>query len=65
MKFWQQQRAAYCGMVEFADYCMGRFLDAVEEKGLLENTIIIFTTDHGDMMGDHRLHHKINHMMLQ
>ncbi len=56
--FWQKQRASYCGLIEFTDYCMGKFLEAVENKGLFDNTIIIFTSDHGDMMGDHHLFFK-------
>ncbi|MCA1810147.1 MAG: sulfatase-like hydrolase/transferase [Lentisphaerae bacterium] len=59
IKFWQKQRAAYCGLIEFTDYCMGKFLDALEARGLLENTIIIFASDHGDMMGDHNMFYKM------
>lgn len=59
LTYWRQQRAAYCGKVEHTDYLMGRILDAVEEHGLLDNTIIVFSSDHGDMMGDYHLHYKI------
>ncbi len=59
IKYWQQKRAVYCGLVEYTDRCMGQLLDVVEEQGLMENTIIIFTSDHGDMMGDHDMYFKL------
>jgi choline-sulfatase len=58
VRFWQEQRAVYAAFVEFTDSRMGLVLDAVEKKGLLDNTIIIYTTDHGDMMGDHGMGYK-------
>lgn len=57
--FWRKQRASYCGLVEFTDHCVGRLLDALEARGLMDDTIIIFTSDHGDMMGDHGLFFKM------
>jgi arylsulfatase A-like enzyme len=60
MKYWREQRAAYCGMIEHTDHLMGRMLDEVEANGLLQDTIIVFSSDHGDMMGDHRLFYKIH-----
>lgn len=59
VEFWQKQRASYCGLIEFTDHCMGRFLEAVEAKGLMENTIVLYATDHGDMMGDHGMFFKM------
>ncbi len=46
---------AYIGMVNMTDVYVGRLLDALEAAGALENTLIIFTTDHGDMLGRHGL----------
>jgi len=43
---------AYC---TFEDALFGRLLDALESKGLLENTVVIYTSDHGDYVGAHRL----------
>ncbi len=43
------------GTIEFVDDGVGRILAAVEAQGQLDNTIIVFTADHGDMMGDHGL----------
>lgn len=44
---------AYYTMCEFADQQVNRILDALEEKGLSENTLVIFTSDHGDFAGEH------------
>ncbi len=46
------------GMVSLLDYHLGRVLDALEEVGLHENTVVVFMSDHGDMMGDHWLLNK-------
>ncbi len=47
--------AATYGMVEMIDDCVGQILAAVERAGAHDSTIVVFTTDHGDMMGDHGL----------
>ncbi|MEO2004948.1 MAG: sulfatase-like hydrolase/transferase, partial [Candidatus Poribacteria bacterium] len=47
--------AAYFGMVRFMDDCLGQILDALESNGLRENTIVVFCSDHGDFMGEHRM----------
>ena len=46
-------RAAYYGMVAMIDDNVGRLLAALDNSGLRENTIIIFTSDHGEFLGDH------------
>jgi arylsulfatase A-like enzyme len=48
-------RAYYYANVEMIDTQVGRILDALERRGTLDNTIIIFTSDHGDNLGDHGL----------
>lgn len=48
-------RAYYYSMVRLIDQQMGRILDALERSGLAENTLVIFTTDHGELLGDHGL----------
>ncbi|HID05739.1 MAG TPA: DUF229 domain-containing protein, partial [Armatimonadetes bacterium] len=54
-----RMRAAYMAMVSFIDAQVGRLLVALQrELGVLDDTLIIFTSDHGDMMGDHHLHRK-------
>lgn len=40
------------------DRCLGRMLDALEEAGIAEDTIVVFTSDHGDMLGAHDLDRK-------
>lgn len=45
----------YAGMITLVDDYLGRFVGVLEDRGMLENTVIIYTSDHGEMMGDHRL----------
>lgn len=51
----QRIKASYYGMVELIDHNVGRMLDALEETGQREDTIVIFMSDHGEMLGDHGL----------
>ena len=46
-------KSNYCAMVKNIDHCVGRMLDALEAQGALDNTVVVFTTDHGDLMGEH------------
>ncbi len=48
-------RAAYAGLVYRTDAMIGQILQALRENGLDENTLIIYTSDHGDMQGEHGL----------
>jgi arylsulfatase A-like enzyme len=52
---YKQAKARYWGLVTLVDEMVGRVLDRVRELGLEEDTIVVFTSDHGEMMGDHRL----------
>lgn len=47
--------AATYGMIEAIDHGVGRILARLDQLGQADNTIIVFTADHGDMMGDHGL----------
>jgi arylsulfatase len=47
--------ASYYGMITLIDEQIGRILDLLEKTNQLENTIIIFNSDHGEMLGDHGL----------
>ena len=47
--------AAYYAQILLIDDQVGRMLDALEASGQRENTLIIFTSDHGEMLGDHGL----------
>jgi arylsulfatase len=51
-------REAYYGSVSYVDEQIGRILAALEKRGWLEQTLIVFTSDHGDMTGDHYLWRK-------
>ncbi len=51
-------RRCYRGSVSFIDEQIGRVLAALEKRGWLENTLIVYTSDHGDMTGDHHLWRK-------
>ena len=46
-------RAAYFACVDYLDEILGDLLHLMERSGLLENTVIVYTTDHGEMAGEH------------
>ena len=52
---WREMIARYWGLCSLVDTHVGRILSTLEELGLDENTIVVFTSDHGDMMGSHQL----------
>jgi arylsulfatase A-like enzyme len=52
----------YWGMVTYIDTEVGKLLAALEETGQADNTIVVFTSDHGDYMGDHRMIRKGPHL---
>jgi choline-sulfatase len=45
--------AAYYGMVTFLDHNIGKILAALKASGQLENTRVVYTTDHGEQLGEH------------
>ncbi|MBT3375448.1 MAG: sulfatase-like hydrolase/transferase [Lentisphaerae bacterium] len=51
----RRSKAAYLGLTTILDQNIGQILDALEENGLAENTIIAYTSDHGDQAGEHGL----------
>ncbi len=51
-------RRGYYGSVSFIDEQIGRILDALERRGMLDNTLIVYFGDHGDMLGDHNMWRK-------
>ena len=57
----QEVTAAYYAMVELIDKQVGRMIVTLKETGQLENTIIIFMSDHGEMLGDHGIYLKGPH----
>lgn len=46
-------KAAYYGAISFIDYQIGRLLDYLEHNDLLDDTLIVFSSDHGEMLGDY------------
>ncbi len=54
----RQSRRAYYGSVTFIDEQIGRIVGVLRERGWLDRTLIVFTADHGDMLGDHHLWRK-------
>ncbi|MYH57011.1 MAG: sulfatase-like hydrolase/transferase [Boseongicola sp. SB0675_bin_26] len=51
----REAKAAYYGLVSFMDDCVGRILSALDQSGQADNTVVVYVSDHGDMMGDHGL----------
>jgi arylsulfatase len=54
----KRARAAYYGCITHIDHQIGRFIQLLGEYGHLNDSIIIFTSDHGDMLGDHNFFRK-------
>jgi len=52
---WQRLNRNYAGLCSQVDEAVGRILWALEASGTAENTIVVFTSDHGEMMGAHGL----------
>lgn len=52
---WRRYLAAYYLLLEKTDWYIELVLDALEASGLADDTLVVFTTDHGDMMGSHKL----------
>ena len=50
--------AAYAGCVSYVDECIGHLLSSVEHLGLADDTLIVYSADHGEMAGAHGLWHK-------
>lgn len=50
---WREISAAYYALSAHVDDCVGQMLKALDESGKADNTIVIFTTDHGEYLGDH------------
>ena len=54
----RRSRQGYYGSVSFVDEQIGRVLEALARRTLMEETLIVFFSDHGDMLGDHHLWRK-------
>ena len=49
----QRARRNYAAMIENIDRLLGRFIEKVKRRGEYDNTVIVYASDHGDMLGDH------------
>ncbi len=54
MNQWRKVWSAHLGLVNLADAGIGRILNALESSGQADNTIVAFTSDHGDHLGQFR-----------
>lgn len=54
----QRHAAHYYGMVSMLDMQLGRLLAHLDQRGLADDTLIVFTSDHGDMLGEHGFWYK-------
>lgn len=52
---WRRLIARYWGLVSQVDTAVGKIFQALETSGGAENTLVVFTSDHGDQMGSHRM----------
>ncbi len=57
---WRRLRSNYYGLVSMVDRAYARIMRALVDSGQADNTIVVFTSDHGDMAGDYRLAGKDN-----
>jgi choline-sulfatase len=56
---WRKTVAVYRGFVTYIDHQVGRLIACLEEEKVKEDTLVIYTSDHGEMLGQHGLWHKM------
>lgn len=54
----KRAQAAYYALITQIDHQIGRFMNAMQEYGVYNNTVILFASDHGELLGDHNLFRK-------
>lgn len=57
-RVWRQRRATYYGLITEIDDHLGRLFRFMKARGLWDNTLILFTSDHGEYVGDHWMFEK-------
>lgn len=50
---WRKKARLYYSLISLVDHAVGQIMDSLKESGLLENTLVLFTSDHGEFLGDH------------
>ena len=53
-------RRAYYGSISYVDWRIGRLMEVLRETGQLDNTLVVLTSDHGDMLGERGLWYKMS-----
>lgn len=56
---WEEVWRVYAGLVRLLDHCVGEIITRLKADGLYDETLILFTSDHGEMLGSHRLFQKM------
>lgn len=55
----RQAIATYMGQIRYVDDCVGKLTEFLETKGLADNTVVLFFSDHGELLGDFGMTHKL------
>lgn len=58
-KEWQESWRVYLGLVSLLDHCVGQILTELKNQSIYDDCLILFTSDHGEMLGSHRLFQKM------
>lgn len=56
---WYEKWRVYMGIVKLLDDCVGRLIEELKNQGIYDDCMIIFTSDHGEMLGSHQLFQKM------
>lgn len=56
---WKESWRVYLGLVAFLDNLVGRIINKLKKEGIYDDSLIIFTSDHGEMLGSHSLYQKM------
>ena len=58
-KEWVESWRVYLGLVSMLDDCVGKIIRELKSQGIYDDCLILFTSDHGEMLGSHRLFQKM------
>ena len=56
---WAESWRTYLGLVSLLDHCVGQLIDELKQQNIYNDCLILFTSDHGEMLGSHRLFQKM------